>query len=79
MKALVSVLVAGLVLRGGAAYLAGGMLGSPAKTLTTTVAATSSGTNTSVSGVDFQTALDNTVAPDRGVTSYSFGKGTLTV
>ncbi len=29
-------------------------------------------------GVDLRAALNNTVAPDLAVTSYSFGKGTLT-
>lgn len=52
-------------------------MGGSARTVTTTVGTTV--TNTQGSGIDLQAAFNNTVAPDLAVTSYSFGKGTLTV
>jgi hypothetical protein len=77
-KALIAVLVAGLVVGGGAVYFAGGGIWGSAKTVTTTSTIGSTGSSTQVSGIDLQAALNNTVAPNLAVTSYSFGKGTLT-
>ncbi len=74
---LVVMLVVGLAIGGGAVYLA-----SPASRVSSTVTATTTLTTTagtSAPGIDLQAALNNTVAPDLVVTSYSFGKGTLTV
>ena len=75
------VIVLCLAIGGGVGYLAGGPAAGGAstvtatETVTTTAAATTPGT---APGIDLQAALNNTVAPDLAITSYSFGKGTLT-
>ena len=75
-------LVVGLVVGGGVGYL-GVQSGGPAKTVTSTTAmtvlSTVIGHTTGGAQVDLQAALNNTVKPQLAVTSYSFGKGTLTV
>jgi hypothetical protein len=78
--ALITVLIVGLAIGGSAGYFGGRQVGGESTVTTTvTVVSTSVGsTTTSASGVDLQAALNNTVAPDLVVTSYSFGKGTLT-
>lgn len=87
MKAVVglaAVLVVGLILGAGAGYLAGRQGGATTTTVTSattvfsmvTLSATLS--TTTASGVNLQAALNNTVYPDLAITSYSFGKGTLT-
>lgn len=77
--ALIAVLVVGLAIGGGAGYFGGGFTAGGARTTTTTATFTSTlvGSSTA-SAIDLQAALNNTVAPDLVVTSYSFGKGTLT-
>lgn len=77
-------LVVGLAVGGGVGYLGGGQYGGSAKTVTSTTAitvlSTATGPTTGAGGqVDLQAALNNTVKPQLTVTSYSFGKGTLTV
>ncbi len=80
--ALAVMLVMGLAVGGGAVYFAGRLAPSAtstvtaATTVTTTAAMSTLGTTPKI---DLQAALNNTVAPDLVVTSYSFGKGTLTV
>ncbi len=69
-------LVIGLAVGGGVGYLGGGQYGGAAKTVTSTTAVTTSGAG---GQIDLQAALNNTVKPELAVTSYSFGKGTLTV
>ena len=78
--AMVAILLIGLVVGSGVVYLTkpnGGVT-----TVAATVIVTSTLTASAPGGVsanDFKAALNNTVAPDLVVTSYSFGKGTLTV
>lgn len=80
--ALVAVLIVGLAVGGGAGYLGGGLSSGGVKTTATTTTVIStvigSSTTSSASGIDLQAALNNTLAPNLVVTSYSFGKGTLT-
>ncbi len=60
-------------------YLIGGSTGTVGSTITSTVTvATTAPANGEVSAYEFRVALNNTIAPDLVVTSYSFGKGTLT-
>ncbi len=78
---LAAAVIAGLVVGGGIGFLAGtpgqGRMSTVTTTFTTT--ATSGATSSLASGVDLAAALNNTVSPPLSVTSYSFGKGTLTV
>ena len=46
---------------------------------TTTSTALSQATSSVASKIDLQSALNNTIKPDLAITSYSFGKSTLTV
>ncbi len=79
---LLAVLIIGLAAGGGAVYLGGGLSNGGVKTVTTTATVLSthvgSSTTSSAATLDLQAALNNTSAPDLVVTSYSFGKGTLT-
>ncbi len=78
-------LIVGLVVGGGVGYLGAGQSGGPAKTVTSTTAitllSTVIGQTTSGAGapINLQAALNNTIKPQLAVTSYSFGKSTLTV
>ncbi len=72
-----------LIVGAGAGYFGGRLSTGGATTVTNTSVSTIVSTVTTsatgqTTGVDFQAALNNTVAPDLAVTSYSFGKGTLT-
>lgn len=77
--ALIAVLIVGLSLGAGVGYLGGGLGGAGVRTTTITVLSTMVGSSTtSGSQIDLQAALNNTMAPNLAITSYSFGKGTLT-
>ncbi len=80
--ALAVMLVVGLAVGGGAVYLAGRPAASAVSTVTATTTVTTTvvtSTSSTTSGIDLQAALNNTLHPDLVATSYSFGKGTLTV
>ncbi len=78
-SAIIAGLVVGLVIGAGAVYVIAwsGQTASSTSTSTVTVTTTVSATG-GVSADEFRVALNNTVAPKLVVTSYSFGKGTLT-
>ena len=78
---LATVFIVGLVVGGGAVYFMERPASGVTTTMTTTTTVTTTGTSTpgAMHGIDLQAALNNTVAPNLVVTSYSFGKGTLTV
>lgn len=77
---LLAAVAVSLVIGAGAGYFGATLSAGGTTTVTNTSVSTVVSTSTTgkMPGVDLQAALSNTVAPDLAVTSYSFGKGTLT-
>jgi len=78
-------LIVGMAVGGAAGYWGAERFADITSTITNTTTSTvistvvSQTTTTGATQIDLQAALNNTVKPDLLITSYSFGKSTLTV